>query len=278
MPPAQKESIEQAVRYEMMRLMRSGILENDIDVLEHARYLSPVVVMGDEYGSDALNQSWGAQSQLSGSSVLTVTQSILIIATCVAIIGAAGLVLTVKILFRKYEDFHPSPKNSIQISDDDSMIPQWSKRSDRTWDGAAHGLTKASQKVKKRHEEPIVVSNKIHFQAESGESSASVDTEVTSLDWKTTKPRGHRGFETVGDVDASKVDFESSASSSSNSNDWGTSTCMTTTMRRAVVTKKVPVAGGRKPCQTSQTLSAIEEDDETSLFGNRSSSSPHSVN
>ena len=246
----QKEAVEDSVRYQMMQLMRSGVLDNGIDVLEHVRYLSPMVVMGDKYSNNYMGAAAASSSPQSNQSVsgFSVTQSILIIAACVAVIGAAGLILLFRVLLKKDEEFYTKPsKASTHRPDDDSMIPQWSKRGMR------------------RNKETVLVSDKLHHQTKAGDVSASLDVGDVRIAMQHGKGCGER-TESIGNSHREKnvdpgenyiVDPNSLAS-------------LPTTMRRVIITKKTPTASRK-----GSGLGAIDEDDESSQFGLQiSSSSP----
>mmetsp|Transcript_31902 Transcript_31902/g.63853 ORF Transcript_31902/g.63853 Transcript_31902/m.63853 type:complete len:467 (-) Transcript_31902:48-1448(-) len=229
----QRESVEDAVRYEMMQLMRNGALDNNIDNLEHTRYLSPMVVLGKDYSDATDASSYSDNNTVSG---LTVTQSILIISFCVAVIGVAGLILAFRVLFRKDDDLYmQSPKRSIQEAGDESMIFMWSKRGIR------------------RNVEPVLVSNRIFEQEDAGDASFSLGLEDDLVQRHARESwREVTGPVDVDDLSEIPVDPNSLAS-------------LPTTMRRARIAKKIPISSRKIPANMNNAaLDSIVEDDEGS--------------
>ena len=106
----QKEDVEKNIRYQMMLLMRSGLVDSELALVEHVRYISPLVVMSEKERTDAESQPYLHFTETSDSAGMTVTISILIIAACFTIIGAAGLILTVKVLYRQDEENYSTVK------------------------------------------------------------------------------------------------------------------------------------------------------------------------
>jgi cytoskeletal protein RodZ len=218
----QKDEVEKNIRYQMMTLMRSGLLENELVPLEHARYLSPIVVMDEQHYGSINSASKQYFQQGSVSSGMTVTQSLLIIAACVAVIGTVGLILTVKVIFRDEEEPFSSVKQQETMDESDSMIPQPSRRYER----------------RRRHQTQQVDSNDA--------SASSVQEDCNS---NKTSLNDHQ--ETT----------ERDSSSSSRGNVWGTTANLSTTMRRMIVTKKAPVTRARSGDLTNLGA-LIEEDEE----------------
>lgn len=236
---SQQDAVEQSVLYEMMSLMRSGILEKDLTSLEHARYLSPIVVMPDEhYGLHNPSQS---SYQGTNGVGMTVTQSILIIAACVAIIGSAGLILSIKGIFRNDDDY-------MNREEDEGRIPRWSRRGNHVLGG------------RRKSVQQVVVSDKIHQQTEEGDVAASLDVNDIDLSRNSARLNGE-SRSSSNRMDEEDLDVLTAGRASQQSHtgdDWGTSASMTTTMRRAIITKKVPVVKA-----ANLGLGAvIEEDDD----------------
>lgn len=229
----QRESVEDAVRYEMMQLMRNGALDNEIDNLEHTRYLSPMVLLGKDYSDATDASSYSDNHTVSG---LTVTQSILIISFCVAVIGAAGLILAFRVLFRKDDGLYmQSPKRSMRKAGDESKIPQWSKRGIR------------------RNVEPVLLSKKIYEQEDAGDAASSLGFEDDLVQMHSREGwREVTGPVDVDDLSEIPVDPNSLAS-------------LPTTMRRARIAKKIPTSSRKIPANMSNAaLDSIVEDDEGS--------------
>mmetsp|Transcript_7868 Transcript_7868/g.16336 ORF Transcript_7868/g.16336 Transcript_7868/m.16336 type:complete len:233 (-) Transcript_7868:164-862(-) len=217
----------------MMQLMRNGALDNNIDNLEHTRYLSPMVVLGKDYSDATDASSYSDNNTVSG---LTVTQSILIISFCVAVIGVAGLILAFRVLFRKDDDLYmQSPKRSIQEAGDESMIFMWSKRGIR------------------RNVEPVLVSNRIFEQEDAGDASFSLGLEDDLVQRHARESwREVTGPVDVDDLSEIPVDPNSLAS-------------LPTTMRRARIAKKIPISSRKIPANMNNAaLDSIVEDDEGS--------------
>lgn len=212
---AQIEDVERNIRYQIMTLMRSGMLETQLESVEHARYLSPVVVMKEnEVRINPESQPYLHFTQHSDSSGMTVTQSIVIIAACFVVIGAAGLILTLKALFRQEEDYFTVKQQ--QTADDDSMVPQPHSQPDNILPD----------------EKNAALTRQHHY------SSQQFLKEQPAVE-----PR------------------EAKVTSAHNNNDFGTNANMSATMRRMIVTKKVPVVRARSGAVINLG-SVVEEDDE----------------
>jgi hypothetical protein len=218
---AQVEEVEKNIRYQMMALMRSGVLEKEVGSIEFARYLSPIVVINDNNVKTNADSPYLHFTQTSDASGMTVTQSILIIAACFAVIGAVGMVLTIKMLFRQEEEYYSTVKQQQTVDDDDSMIPQASAMQKHSSMGQFRGLNDTNQLVE--------------------------------LGLQTSSRQSLNG--------QSKVQPQESCKASSRENDWGTNANMSATMRRAIITKKVPVAKVRSGDMINLG-SVMEEDDE----------------
>ena len=54
----QKEDVEKNIRYQMMLLMRSGLVDSELALVEHVRYISPLVVMSEKERTDAESQPY----------------------------------------------------------------------------------------------------------------------------------------------------------------------------------------------------------------------------
>ncbi|KAL3801095.1 hypothetical protein HJC23_002388 [Cyclotella cryptica] len=222
----QKEEVEKNIRYQMMTLMRSGLLENELGALEHARYLSPIVVIDEKYYGNINSASQQYFQHSTDSSGMTVTQSLLIIAACVAVIGTIGLMLTVKVIFRDEEDFYSTVKQQQTSDESDIMIPQPSSLYERRRRGPAQ-LVDSEDAVASLAREDSTSNKKIN------------NGQLAEQHQETT---------------------EQNNTSSSRGNDWGTAANMSTTMRRVIVTKKTPVIRARSG--DAVNLDALIEEDE----------------
>jgi hypothetical protein len=217
----QKEEVERNILYQVMTLMRSGILDDELETLEHARYLSPIITT-NLVSSTPQKSILQKAEEASGMST---TISILIIAACFAIIGAVGMVLTMKALFRDEEEQYNSVKSprGTEPDDDDSMMPQTPGRKMTT----------------------------VQFASETGEPAASVYVEDKDTPRKSTNLLSEEQQQAKNNRDKG----------SSSRGSWGTGGDMSTTMRRLIVTKKVPMRRARNG-DNINLCSVMEEDEE----------------
>jgi hypothetical protein len=222
----QKKLVENNIRYQIMTFMRSGLVESQINAIDYVRYLSPIVAMSDNgFRLDPASQPYLHFSQSTDSSGMTVTQSILIIAACFTIIGAIGLVLSVKMLIRHEEDYSSvKQQHTVEMDEDDSMIPQTSGRQE-------------------------------HVCKERGYVWSTIKKEWGDNMIKENNPSEQ--FVTDQHVDESQNGREEHQSDTS----YGTNANMSATMRRVIVTKKVPVTRARNGDMINLG-SVMEEDNE----------------
>lgn len=228
----QKKLVENSIRYQMMTIMRSGLVESQIDAIDYVRYLSPIVAINDNgFRLDPGVQPHLHFSQSSDSSGMTVTQSILIIAACFTMIGAIGLVFTVKMLFRQEEDYYSvKQQRTVELDEDDSMIPQTSGRQEHVCKERGYVWST----IKKEHENNM-----------TGEDNSD------------------QQFMTDQHVDDSQ---NARKEQKSDDTSWGTNANMSATMRRVIVTKKVPVARARSGDMINLGSVMEEDDEETPAF------------
>lgn len=212
----QKEDVEKNIRYQMMLLMRSGLVDSELALVEHVRYISPLVVMSEKERTDAESQPYLHFTETSDSAGMTVTISILIIAACFTIIGAAGLILTVKVLCRQDEENYSTVKQPRTYVNDTIVHNACGNEERNTWE-------------------------------QDADSSPQNENEEFLLKQNISQPQVAHTKEKSKDL--------------SSDNDWGTNANMSATMRRVVVTKKVPVLRARSG-DGMNLGSVIEEEDE----------------
>lgn len=216
----QKENAEKNIRYQMMTLMKSGLIDSELALVEHARYISPLVVMSEKERTNAKSEPYLHFTGSPDSEGITVTISILIIAACFTIIGAAGLILTVKVLYRQDEEHYSTVKQP------------------RTYDNG-----------------------KMEHTACETEEQNMWEQEVNSDDdFKDTNQQKDE-FTHKQKISQQVVQTKEKYQDVSSDNDWGTNANMSATMRRVVVTKKVPLTRARSG-EVMNLGSVMEEEDE----------------
>lgn len=216
----QKENAEKNIRYQMMTLMKSGLIDSELALVEHARYISPLVVMSEKERTNAKSEPYLHFTGSPDSEGITVTISILIIAACFTIIGAAGLILTVKVLYRQDEEHYSTVKQP------------------RTYDNG-----------------------KMEHTACETEEQNMWEQEVNSDDdFKDTNQQKDE-FTHKQKISQQVVQTKEKYQDVSSDNDWGTNANMSATMRRVVVTKKVPLTRARS-VEVMNLGSVMEEEDE----------------
>ena len=216
----QKEETEKNIRYQMMTLMKSGLIDSELALVEHARYISPLVVMSEKERTNAESQPYQQFTGTSDSAGITVTISILIIAACFTIIGAAGLILTVKVLYRQDEEHYSTVKQPC------------------TYDNGTMEHTACGTEERNMWEQ--VVNSDDDFK----------DTNQQNDEFTRKQNISHQVVQT-------KEKYQDASSD----NDWGTNANMSATMRRVVVTKKVPLTRARGG-EVTNLGSVMEEEDE----------------
>ena len=216
----QKENAEKNIRYQMMTLMKSGLIDSELALVEHARYISPLVVMSEKERTNAESQPYQQFTGTPDSAGITVTISILIIAACFTIIGAAGLILTVKVLYRQDEEHYSTVKQP------------------RTYDNGTMEHTTCGKEERNMWEQEVDSDD--DFQ----------DTNQQNDEFT----RKQNSFQQVVQTKEKHQDVSSD-------NDWGTNANMSATMRRVVVTKKVPLTRARSG-EVTNLGSVMEEEDE----------------
>ena len=216
----QKENAEKNIRYQMMTLMKSGLIDSELALVEHARYISPLVVMSEKERTNAKSEPYLHFTGTPDSEGITVTISILIIAACFTIIGAAGLILTVKVLYRQDEEHYSTVKQP------------------RTYDNGTMEHTACETEEQNMWEQEV----------------------NSDDDFKDTNQQNDE-FTHKQKISQQVVQTKEKYQDVSSDNDWGTNANMSATMRRVVVTKKVPLTRARSG-EVMNLGSVMEEEDE----------------